>query len=374
MTAPPSTSLWAVRARMREAQRLGQYRIEREIGRGRHERRVPGAARALKRPAAVKVLKPHLATDEAGDAVPREAQLAASSPTRTRSRSTTTATRATGAGTTRWNTCAASPSRPGAGDGPMPAARVVHALRQACGSLEEAHAAAGSHRDVKPGNLMLCVRGGPARRGEGAGLRLVKQVRTSRRATSPSTREGPRHAALHGPGAAARSRGCGCARGHLCASAPSPTSRSRARGLRGRTDHDIVYRVLNEPAPRCPDARPGAPELRAARRAVPREGPHERPAGIDEVRAVLDERRADLPWSEAEARAWWATRERRSGAGRGFRLRSRNALPLFHEGDPHLEPAGARGAPRALRLLRHDPRARRPRARQTTASRPCSAT
>lgn len=37
--------------------------------------------------------------------------------------------------------------------GPVPARRVVHLLRQACESLDEAHAAGMIHRDVKPANL-----------------------------------------------------------------------------------------------------------------------------------------------------------------------------------------------------------------------------
>ncbi|MEP6993332.1 MAG: CHASE domain-containing protein [Acidobacteriota bacterium] len=45
-------------------------------------------------------------------------------------------------------------------DGPLPPARVVHLLRQACGALSEAHAAGLIHRDVKPANLMICVYGG----------------------------------------------------------------------------------------------------------------------------------------------------------------------------------------------------------------------
>jgi serine/threonine-protein kinase len=44
--------------------------------------------------------------------------------------------------------------------GPMPPARAIHLLVQACGALGEAHAEGLVHRDLKPSNLMLCRRGG----------------------------------------------------------------------------------------------------------------------------------------------------------------------------------------------------------------------
>ena len=47
-----------------------------------------------------------------------------------------------------------------AATGPMEPARVIHILRQVCGSLQEAHTAGLVHRDVKPANLMLCRQGG----------------------------------------------------------------------------------------------------------------------------------------------------------------------------------------------------------------------
>ena len=45
-------------------------------------------------------------------------------------------------------------------DGAQDEARVVHVMKQACGSIVEAHAAGLIHRDLKPANLMLCQRGG----------------------------------------------------------------------------------------------------------------------------------------------------------------------------------------------------------------------
>ncbi len=44
--------------------------------------------------------------------------------------------------------------------GPVPPGRVVHALAQACGSLQEAHDQGLLHRDIKPSNIMLTRRGG----------------------------------------------------------------------------------------------------------------------------------------------------------------------------------------------------------------------
>jgi len=44
--------------------------------------------------------------------------------------------------------------------GPLPTSRVIHFLRQACGSLHEAHAAGLIHRDIKPANLFAAQLGG----------------------------------------------------------------------------------------------------------------------------------------------------------------------------------------------------------------------
>jgi serine/threonine protein kinase len=44
--------------------------------------------------------------------------------------------------------------------GPQSEGRVIHVLRQVCGSLAEAHGIGLIHRDIKPGNILLTRRGG----------------------------------------------------------------------------------------------------------------------------------------------------------------------------------------------------------------------
>src|SRR5262249_41810308 len=45
-------------------------------------------------------------------------------------------------------------------EGPLPPARTIHFLRQVCGAMREAHSRGLIHRDIKPGNVMTCERGG----------------------------------------------------------------------------------------------------------------------------------------------------------------------------------------------------------------------
>ena len=79
-----------------------------------------------------------------------------------------------------------------------------------------------------------------------------------------------------------------------------------------QTEHDIVYRVMNEPAPRLGEAVPGVPgeldEL-VARCLAKERG--ERPTSIAAVHDVLARVARGDPWSEEQARAWW---ERHGGA------------------------------------------------------------
>jgi serine/threonine-protein kinase len=64
--------------------------------------------------------------------------------------------------------------------GPLSPARAVQLLRQACLALREAHALGLIHRDVKPGNIMVCERGGVADVVKLLDFGLVKEVGPTR--------------------------------------------------------------------------------------------------------------------------------------------------------------------------------------------------
>ncbi|MDQ3037842.1 MAG: serine/threonine protein kinase [Myxococcota bacterium] len=65
-------------------------------------------------------------------------------------------------------------------------ARVVHLLRQACGSLSEAHEAGLVHRDIKPSNLVLSMRAGQGEVLKVLDFGLVKDAREGASDTSLS--------------------------------------------------------------------------------------------------------------------------------------------------------------------------------------------
>jgi eukaryotic-like serine/threonine-protein kinase len=71
--------------------------------------------------------------------------------------------------------------------GPLPAGRVIHILRPVCAALAEAHALGLVHRDIKPANVMVCPLGG---RGDVAKLLDFGLVADVNRADATLTQDG----------------------------------------------------------------------------------------------------------------------------------------------------------------------------------------
>lgn len=146
----------------RRAERMGQYTLKRKLGEGGMGEVWLAEHGLLKRPCAVKFIRPELAANASNAArFTREVQAvtALSHVNTVRVYDYGQADDGTFYfvmeyldGPTLEDLVRTS--------GPLPPARVVHLLRQVCGALTEAHTAGLVHRDLKPGNVIVATLGG----------------------------------------------------------------------------------------------------------------------------------------------------------------------------------------------------------------------
>jgi eukaryotic-like serine/threonine-protein kinase len=151
-----------LRQEVRQAKKFGQYRLKGRIGQGGMGQVYLAEHRLLKRPCAIKLIRPNQVSDpQSLIRFEREVQ--------------------TTARLSHWNTIEiydygrtedgtfyyVMEYLPGLNlaelvrrFGPMCPARVIHFMKQTCSALEEAHTAGLIHRDLKPANIFASQRGG----------------------------------------------------------------------------------------------------------------------------------------------------------------------------------------------------------------------
>lgn len=192
--------------------------------------------------------------------------------------------------------------------GPLPEARMVHFLRQVCGSLAEAHAQGLVHRDIKPANIFLTCRGGLHDFVKVLDFGLAKAVDSNESAnvTNPNALMGTPlylspEGVNHPESVDARSDvyAVGAVGYFLLTGTPV---------FNGATILEICMKHAKE-TPETPSSRRGKPvsaDLEALLMRCLAKAPNDRPANAGELLALLVSCRIDGAWSSAEAAAWWA--------------------------------------------------------------------
>lgn len=145
-----------------EARRLGPYRLSHKLGEGGMGEVWRAEHRLLKRPCAVKFVRPELAADPAvASRFAREVH-AVTGLTHPNTVRVYDYGRAADGAFYYVMEYLPGPTldRLIRDRGPLPPGRAVYLLRQVCGALAEAHAAGLIHRDLKPGNVLVTSIGG----------------------------------------------------------------------------------------------------------------------------------------------------------------------------------------------------------------------
>ncbi|HTC25095.1 MAG TPA: serine/threonine-protein kinase [Gemmatimonadales bacterium] len=203
--------------------------------------------------------------------------------------------------------------------GPVPAARVIHILRQACDSLEEAHAAGLVHRDIKPANLHLGKLGLRYDFVKVLDFGLVKSVAGKGMEDTLGTAAGltPGTPAYMAPemamGDAVDGRAdiyaLGCVGYYLLTGQPVFNADN---ALQMMAKH---LREVPAPPSRRTDL-PVPPELDRLMLACLAKAPEDRPQTAGDVNralAAID----GAPWTQEQAREWWSYDPLPSPAGSG---------------------------------------------------------
>ena len=301
-------SVRIIASQQRKMQRLGQYRLERKLGRGGLGEVYKASHAMLRRPTAIKLLRPERSSKEEMERFEREVQLTS---------------QLTHLNTIRIYDYGRTPEGvfyyameylPGINlhdfieeAGPVTEGRCIHILLQVCASLKEAHAFGLIHRDIKPENIIIYERGGDYDMVKVLDFGLVKYARDTQKA--------------------------GVSRYEWVAGTPqylSPEAIKTPAEIDGRSDlysvgavayylltgsdvfggitpTDICRKQVHD-APQSPSERLGRPisdDLESVVLSCLEKDPERRPKDASVLIEALEKCRDAGIWTQAEAKDWW---------------------------------------------------------------------
>ena len=303
-----SSVVYGLRAKVREASHLGQYTIEKKLGEGGMGVVFKAHHALLRRPTAVKLLPPEKAGAENLVRFEREVQITAT--------------------LTHPNTIAVYDygRTPGGvlyyameyvdgislqhlveAHGPQPPGRVIHLLRQVCGSLYEAHCAGLVHRDVKPMNILLSHRGQVADLVKVVDFGLVKVIGSSVGVSAPDAKTVAGTPLYMSPEAILSPEEVGARTDIYALGAVAYFLLTGTPPFAGKTTAEIFAKHV-EATPELPSARLGRAvpaDLEAVILSCLTKYPSQRPTDARRLDAMLAACVDAGTWTTEEARTWW---------------------------------------------------------------------
>ena len=301
------------------AKKLGQYTLEEKIGEGGMGKVYKASHAVLKRPTAVKLLKPEAVNPQTIARFKREVQLTS---------------QLTHPNTINVYDYGHTPEGifyyameylPGLNlaqllemEGNLPAGRVIHILKHICFSLEEAHALGLIHRDIKPLNVILCERGGQFDAVKVLDFGLVKDI------SGRNTEHTEAHELIGTPAYVAPERLSDPqnidVRSDLYSVGSVGFNLLTGQDVfEGPNAMEICFHVMKTPAPRVSEKVNFGIPLKLDRLISDclAKKPAERPQNVGEVINVLNSIEDVVTWRQEDARRWYAQNAERIRKIRG---------------------------------------------------------
>lgn len=316
------------RRRVQQAKQLGMYTLTKKLGEGGMGAVYQAKHAMLRRPTAVKLMRPGKVSETAMERFEREVQTTASLKHPNTIAIYDYGRTDDGAlyyvmeyveGLT-FETLVRS-------EGAQSSHRVIYLLRQICGALAEAHAIGLVHRDIKPANLMLTQMGNVPDFVKLLDFGLVKNVTlTDMGITGESSFVGtPLFAAPEMYTDPLRVE----PRSDLYSLAAVAYYLLTGRHVFDAPNHvALMKKHLQEVPvpPSCWALGPVPADLEALILAALAKKPEDRPASAEAFLAHLDAIKLDVPWTSADAKKWWVER------GLTLVIRRSPSVPLPDQG------------------------------------------